>query len=91
MCEVWNNEFKNIENIKSVNDAPNENNQKISKELANQSKKLDESILQNKLENDNIKNDCEILKSNLNLVQNKNDCNEKLIKNLIETCNRIRN
>ena len=63
MCDIWSNEnSKNIENIKSVHNALNENNQKISKELANQSKKLEESILQNKLENNNIKNNFEFLK-----------------------------
>ena len=87
MCEVFNNEnSKNIESIKQVNNALNVSNQKISEELANQSKKLDESIQKNKIDNENIKNDFEILNSNLNLAQNKTALNEKLIKNLIETC-----
>ena len=87
LCEVWNNENnKNIESIKSVHNELNENNQKI-KELQNKSKKLDESIQKNKLENENIKSEFQILNSNLNMAQNKNNGNEKLIKNLIETCN----
>ena len=84
LYEVLNNEnSKNFESIKSVSIALNEHNQKLSKELENQSKKLNESIMNNKVDNDNIKNDFEILNSNLNLAQNKNNTNEKLIKNLI--------
>ena len=88
LYEVLNNEnSKNFESIKSVSIALNEHNQKLSKELENQSKKLNESIINNKVDNDNIKNDFEILNSNLNLAQNKNNTNEKLIKNLAEICN----
>ena len=88
MCEIWNKEnSKNIESIKLVHNALNENNQKFSNELANQSKKLDESILKNQLDNENFKNEFKILKNDLNLAQNKNNGNEKLISNLIETCN----
>ena len=88
LYEVFNNEnSKNFESIKSVSIALNEHNQKLSKELENQSKKLNESIINNKVDNDNIKNDFEILNSNLNLAQNKNNTNEKLIKNLTEICN----
>ena len=88
MCEIWSNEnLKNIENIKSVHNALNENNQKISEELANQSKKLEESILRNKLENENINNSFKILNSNLQLAQNKNDGNEKVISNISDLCN----
>ena len=87
MCEIWGVEnSKNIENIKSVNNALNENNHKI-KELANQSKKLEDSILNNKLENDKIKNDFKILNSNLKVAQNKNDGYEKTINNISELCN----
>jgi chromosome segregation ATPase len=88
MCEVFNNEnSKNIESIKQVNNALNVSNQKISEELANQSKKLEESILRNKLENENINNSFKILNSNLQLAQNKNDGNEKVISNISDLCN----
>ena len=88
ICNIFNEEnSKNIESIKSVHNAINENNQKISKELEDQSKKLDESILKNNLNNDNIKKDFEILKSNLNLAQNKNNGNKILIENLTNICN----
>ena len=88
ICDIWNKEnSKNINGIKSAHNAINENNQKISKELENQSKKLDESILNNNLNNDNIKKDFEILKSNLNLAQNKNNGNKILIEHLTNICN----
>ena len=86
--EKWENEdLKNKENIKNVNEILNENNNKIVNEINCQSKKLDESIMKNNLENNNIKNEFKILKNNLNLAQNKNDGNENLIKNLTDICN----
>ena len=88
ICNIWNEEnSKNINGIKSAHNAINENNQKISEKLKNQSKKLDESILKNKLDNNNIKKDFEILKNDLNLSQNKNNLNENLINNLTNICN----
>ena len=88
ICNIWNEEnSKNINGIKSAHNAINENNQKISEELKNQSKKLDESILKNNLNNDNIKKDFEILKSNLNLAENKNNGNKILIEHLTSICN----
>ena len=67
--EKWENEdLKNKENIKNVNEILNENNNKIVNEINCQSKKLDESIMKNNLENNNIKNEFKILKNNLNLA-----------------------
>ena len=63
MCKLWINEnSKYVNGIKLVYDELNKINEKFSKELENQSKKLDDSILLNKLENFNIKNDFKILK-----------------------------
>ena len=88
ICNIWNEEnSKNINGIKSVHNAINENNQKISKELENQSKKLDESILKNKLDNNNIEKDFKILKNDLYLAKNKNHVNENLINNQTNICN----
>ena len=78
---------RNKEDINNVNKAMNENNNKIEKEINNQSKRLDESFLKSKLDNDNIKNDFKNLKNKVDLAQNKNDRNESLIKSLTETCN----
>ena len=91
-CFNFNKQFqeedsKNKENINKVHKVLNENNNKIANEINCQSKKLEESIIQNKSLNDNIKNDFEILKKDLNLAQNKNVRNEKLIKSLIEASN----
>ena len=77
----------NKENLDKVCKAMNDNNNKMANEISCQSKKLDESILNNKLENDKFKNDFKILKNDLNLARNKNNGNESLIKNLTETCN----
>ena len=88
ICKVWNDEnSKNIKDIKLVYDKLNKNDEKFSKELENQSKKLVDSILKNKLENDNIKNEFKILNSNLNFEQNKNDGHERIINSISELCN----
>ena len=77
----------NKENLEKVQNILKESNNKIEMEIGKQSKKLDESIQKNKLENENIKSEFQILNSNLNLAENKNNGYEKLIKNLLETCN----
>ena len=86
--EEWQKENEiNKKNLNKVHNQLNENNTKIEKEINNQSKKLEDSILNNNLNNDNIKSEFEILKSNLNLALNKNDGNQSLIKSLTEACN----
>ena len=86
--EEWQKENEiNKKNLNKVHNQLNENNIKIEKEINNQSKKLEDSILNNNLNNDNIKSEFEILKSNLNLARNKNDGNQSLIKSLTEACN----
>ena len=63
---------KNIENFNEVYKVMDENNNRIVNDISCQSKKLDDSIMNNKLENDKFKNDFNILKNDLNLARSKN-------------------
>ena len=86
--EKWEKEnSENKENLDKVCKVMDECNNKITKEINCQSKRLNESIMNNKLENDNFKNNFEILKNDLNLARNKNIGNEKLIKVLTDNYN----
>jgi hypothetical protein len=86
--EKWEKEnSENKENLDKVCKVMDECNNKIAKEINCQSKRLNESIMNNKLENDNFKNNFEILKNDLNLARNKNIGNEKLIKILTDNYN----
>ena len=78
---------ENKENLNKVCKVMDECNNKIAKEINCQSKRLNESIMNNKLENDKFKDDFKILKNDLNLARTKNIGNENLIKILQENFN----